>query len=273
MGVKKNKNDANNIRKNDSFLDKLKNDKKYKAKVEMIGYVIFILILIIYLNMAGAGSNGSIGNNINTLENNNLVNEKEESVTLLERLNNNYKYDINVSLMYDTDTLEDIEEVINYSGKSYLDNIEILKKYQDTTATYYKVKDFYYKKVNEEYKVIGDEEVYSFDLSNYIEVTDIKKYIEIASLDHTTDYSTGKKEYVYHLKLRDIIKNYTADDNLEISVVIENDVLNINVDYSKLISLVNEDVSLCKVEFKYTDIGKVPEFKVIEEEIATSSES
>lgn len=273
MSEKKNNND-NKLKESDGFFEKLKNDKKYKAKVEILGYGVFILILIIYLNIAGAGSSGSVVNNVNNLENNNsVVNETEEAETLLERLENNYKYDINVSLTHDTETLEDIEEVVCYSGRSYGDSIEIIKSYQETMVSYYKVKDFYYAKDNEEYKIIDEEEVYSFDLGSYIEVADVKKYIEMASLDHVTDYSSGKKEYVYHLKIRDVIKSYTADDNLEISVVIENEILKINIDYSKLISLALEDVSLCKVEFVYTDIDKVEEFKVIEETTTTGSES
>ena len=34
-----------------SFFKRMKNDSKYKAKVELTGYAIFIIVLIIFLNI------------------------------------------------------------------------------------------------------------------------------------------------------------------------------------------------------------------------------
>ena len=39
-----------------SFFKRMKNDSKYKAKVELTGYAIFIIVLIIFLNIFNTGS-------------------------------------------------------------------------------------------------------------------------------------------------------------------------------------------------------------------------
>ena len=50
-----------------SFFKRMKNDSKYKAKVELTGYAIFIIVLIIFLNIFNTGGNYdySYGNNTN----------------------------------------------------------------------------------------------------------------------------------------------------------------------------------------------------------------
>ena len=106
-----------------NFLYKYKNDSKFKAKVELCFYGIFILILIVYINIANMGSNSvnTISNSV--LDNNNNNRAEEESSNLLQKIDNNYSYDISVNITLTSD------EVINYnySGKSYGNNIEINK--------------------------------------------------------------------------------------------------------------------------------------------------
>ena len=46
----------------ESFFYKYKNDKKYKAKAELTGYVIFILLVILFVNIASLGNKKPITN-------------------------------------------------------------------------------------------------------------------------------------------------------------------------------------------------------------------
>ena len=50
-----NKSGEKDIKENvtkESFLSKMKNDKKYNAKVQLIGYGIFIAALVVYFNLS-----------------------------------------------------------------------------------------------------------------------------------------------------------------------------------------------------------------------------
>ena len=97
------------------------------------------------------------------------------------------------------------------------------------------------------------------------QLNSLKKYLDKANLDHVTDYSSGKKESVYHLKLKDIIPGYQDEDEIEINILEENNILTIKIDYTKLVEKASEDLKEAKIEYIYTNIGNVEEFKIIEE--------
>ena len=63
--------------KKETFFEKMK-DKKYKAKVEFIGYGIFIVVLIIYLNIASMDQSPSTSNTIFQNKVNESVEQEEE---------------------------------------------------------------------------------------------------------------------------------------------------------------------------------------------------
>ena len=244
-----------------SFLYKYKNDKKFKAKTELIGYGIFILIIIIYINISSMNSNFNYVDN-SVLEDNNVTKEDtdEENSNLLEVIDNNYLYDINIDI-----TLTN-EEVINYkyNGKSNGSNIEINKVTNEGKSTFYKIDDYYYESQLDNYVLTKEETIYDYDLAKYIELDNLLEYIDKASLDYVTDYSSGKNEYSYNLLVRDIVANNKTEDAVSINVTMENEVLFINVDYSNLIKIFDDTIKECKINFTYSDIDKVEEFKIID---------
>ena len=290
----KNENKEENNSENKSFFEKLKTDKKYKAKVELTGYAIFIVVLVIFLNIS------NIGNNYNYSDNNVVSdNEKtevdidEENSDLLESLDNNYSYDIKVEVKKgssdssqnkdaetvqnqdsdanekqnngDADSLGEIKTV-SYNGKSYDNNIVINKSFDNNNMTYYKVDKEYYTKDGDKFNVVDINSVYDLLDAKYIEIAGVKEYIEKASLDHYTNYSSGKKEYVYNLKVSDVINSFKGDNLVEIDVIIENDTINVKIDYSNLIKINDDSIIECLVTYVYKDIGKVEEFVIIEED-------
>lgn len=253
MANKNNKKDQNQ----ESFFYKYKNDKKYKAKVELTGYVVFILLIILFVNIASLGNNTPSSNNlINKIpsnENNHTIDSEKH---LLETITNNYQYDLNINITKTTE--ENI--IYRYYGKSYEDRLEINKEFNNTTNKYYKVNNYYYEKTGEEYVIISKDKIYDLINSDYIELDNLLEYIDEASLDHVTNYSSGKKEYVYNLYLKDIIINNKTDEVITINIIEENNTLNINVDYFNLIKEVDNTIKECKVTYLFSNINKIEEF-------------
>lgn len=264
--------------KKESLTKKLK-DKKYKAKLELIIGFSLIIVLLIYANITGVGNNYDYNNTTNTLNN---INEETETFNM-NSLTNNYTYNIEVYLtkqeqkeeITDKDNNENTtneqppvltEYTYNYNGKKYEENTIINKLSNNVTTTYYKVEDKYYIKNNETYTLFEESNIYDLIEEKYLSLENIKEYITTASLDHTTNYSNGNISYVYDLKVKDIIKNYTDDKSVKIEINIENNLPIIVIDYSNLLNTIDNTINECKVTIKYTDINKIEEFTIIEEQ-------
>lgn len=248
------------------FIEKYKTDKKYKAKVQLIGYGVFILIVLIGLNISALGT--SSHENISSMKNYPLNNRNTKTenkrITLLDNIKDNYEYDVKATVTTKKEEIEETKE-IEYYGKSSNNNMEINKKLGNENNTYYKVDKRYYKKVNEQYEMMKEEELYDILEKEYIELDSIKEYLEKSSLDHVTEYSSGKKEYVYHMRVKEIIKSYPEIDEIEIKALEENNTLTIEIDYISLMKVISTDYQKCNVTYTYKNIGNVEDFKVIEE--------
>ena len=255
-----------------SFVDRMKNDKKYSAKVQLIGYGLLIVLLVIYLNFSNTGNNISNGNAIfgNNNVNTEVENIDEDNSSLLEQVSNNYSYDVVIDVKKNNEENEEEEKIIRYSGKSYDNKQEINKVEANVNTLYYKVDNRYYSKNNEMVSFVKEDIVYDVIDGEYIEIADILKLMDKASLDHVTDYSSGKKEYVYHLKVKDVVVSYQKEDVIEIEVEEENGVLKIAIDYSTLFKAMDDNIIECKLKATITQIGEVEEFEVI---VADGSEN
>lgn len=253
--MSKKNNEQKEINK-DSFFYKYKNDKKYNAKVQLIGYSILIGVLIIFANISNINNNHSNNNLTNTT---NKTNEMSEE-NLLEKIDNNYAYDITISVTNTTD------ENLNYHyyGKSYNNTLEINKEVNNINNIYYKVDDYYYKQGQNDYILATTEEVYDLVPNNYIEINKVLEYIKKSSLDHITNYSNGKKESLYNLYLKDIIINNKTEETITINIEEENDTLIINIDYTNLIKEMINTIKECKISYTYTNIDKLEEFFTLE---------
>ena len=264
MGAKDLKND-NVQEENKSFFDKMKFDKKYNAKVQLIGYSVLIVALVIYLNIAsltgGAPSNNLIDNDLDYNLSGDVSSDEDDN--LLSSLGNNYRYDMEFNIKKNSDDSEELEEVkLRYVGKSYDEQMEFTKN--DTL--YYKVGNLYYTKNNDDMSLVDEDVIYDVIDSNYVELNGILDFINKSKLDRVTDYSSGKNEYVYHLKVKDVVVSYKLEDFVEISAVEDGEVLTIVIDYTKLLKVVDDSIVECKLEAKITDIGKVEKFVVLGDE-------
>ena len=121
--------------------------------------------------------------------------------------------------------------------------------------------------------MVDEKKVYSLVEAEYVEIDSILQLLNQASLDHVTDYSSGKKEYVYHLKVKDVIVSYKLEDVIEIEIEEENGVVEIEMDYSNLLKVVNDEIVTCKLEATITEIGTIKEFFDFGEKENTAEES
>lgn len=254
---KNKKNKSSNSKEEQNFYEKMKTDKRYNAKVQFIAYGAFILLLIIFLNI----NNNTTSNNTITPELDNDNKEVVEEVSLLELINNNYEYDVNVLVN------KNKTETINhrYYGKSYKDNTIINKEINGTTNMYYQVDNYYYiKNENNEFGLIENNIIYDLINSKYIELPDVLKLIDKANLDHVVDSSNNDKESVYNLLVRDIVISNKSDDIVTIKVVEGDSKLSINIDYTNLMKVLDNSIEKCEISYVYTNIDKVEEFKIME---------
>lgn len=263
-----------------SFLERYKNDKKFSAKVQLMGYGIFLVVLIIYLNFTSMGSGNAIGNNVmgNTVGSGNLNEENTslDDTNLLEKLGNNYSYDIKVSfdkLSMNTETNEEIEveHNIHYSGKSYDNKLEIKKEKDGLESLYYRVDNKYYSMIDNITTSVKDTEIYDEIVSKYIELDGIMDLIDNSSLDHVTNFSSGKKEYVYHYKVLSAKSNNQDNGVVEINIIEEDNILKIDIDYTNLFREIDAIIVECSLEATISNIGLVEDFEVIVSEDENTS--
>ena len=256
---------------NKNFIDRMKNDSKYSAKIQLSIWGIFIVILVIFLNVGNAGSSinsNNVGNVINNSSNLGEENTFQDDTLLLENLNDNYNYDIVVNLKkksINTETNEEVEleHSIHYKGKSYNKNLEIQKTVTEVTDYYYKVDNDYYSMIDNITSSVREEVIYDLIDNDYIEINSILELINKSSLDHITEYSSGKIEQVYHYKVLSPDSSTQNNEVVEISILEENDVLKINIDYSNLFKEIDNSITECLIEATITDINKVEEFEIV----------
>ena len=257
--------------KKESFFKRIKEDKKYSAKVQLISYGIFILILIVVLNAGNTGSslssntthNGALSNTISNDENASIDSDKS-----IENITNNYVSNVTITLnrkSMNTETNESVitEEKITYNTKSYNDKLEINKTKGDISTLYYKVDNNYYSKIDNITSYVKESIVYDVIDSEYVEFSSILKLIDKAGLDYITTFSSGKKESLYLIKVKDLLITSQSEEKVEIKVEEEANTIKINIDYSNLFKVIDESIDTCILDIVVTDIDKVEDFEVI----------
>ena len=82
-----------------SFVERYQKDSKYKAKVQLVGYGVFLIILIVYLNIASMNSkpveNRVLSDERDVLEKDNTSKELNDWI---KKLGSNYEYAIEVMI-------------------------------------------------------------------------------------------------------------------------------------------------------------------------------
>lgn len=211
----------------DAFLEKWKNDKKYRAIIKLLLYVLFIILAIIIANMSGNGSNL----NYEASEKNELTNLEDNKNEEIIKLPANYEYNIIITID---------EEEYQYSGKKINNEKTIKKIIKDTTTDYIYQNNNYYMKNEDEYILTNKAEVYDIINEMYINIDNINMYLNKSTKNGT--------QYIVYLK--DIILGNNSDTYF----IIQTRDKQINIDYTPLMREFNQNIKKYIVEINIEEI-------------------
>lgn len=198
------------------------NDKRERAKIELILYAIFFIGVIIFVRVGNNISN----NNINTSDN-----------LFISQINDNYSYDIKINI--NDNNYEYIGKVLGY-------NSTIEKKENNTDEYFYKKNDKYYKLDQDNGYVLSNKnDIYDVINYDYMDINNIKEYIKTSNNDND----------IYKVKISDIILNSSSSDY--ITIKIDNINNTIEIDYTNLLRINDNNITKAIVIITYNNINKI----------------
>ena len=198
------------------------NDKRERAKIELILYAIFFIGVIIFVRVGNNISN----NNINTSDN-----------LFISQINDNYSYDIKINI--NDNNYEYIGKVLGY-------NSTIEQKDSNTDEYFYKKNDKYYKLDQDNGYVLSNKnDIYDVINYDYMDINNIKEYIKTSNNDNG----------IYKVKISDIILNSSSSDY--ITIKIDNINNTIEIDYTNLLKINDSNITKAIVNITYSDINKI----------------
>lgn len=198
------------------------NDKRERAKIELILYAIFFIGVIIFVRVGNNISN----NNINTSDN-----------LFISQINDNYSYDTKVNI--NDNNYEYIGKVLGY-------NSTIEKKDSNTDEYFYKKNDKYYKLDQDNGYILSNKnDIYDIINYDYMDINNIKEYIKISNNDNG----------IYKVKISDIILNSSSSDYITIKLYNINNT--IEIDYTNLLRINDNNITKAIVNITYSDINKI----------------
>lgn len=199
------------------------NDKRERAKIELMLYVIFFIGVIVFVRI---GNNTSNNNNINTSDN-----------LFISQINDNYSYDIKINI--NDNNYEYIGKVLGY-------NSTIEKKDNNIDEYFYKKNDKYYKLDQDNGYVLSNKnDIYNIINYDYMDINNIKEYIKISNNDNG----------IYKVKISDIILNSSSLDY--ITIKLDNINNTIEIDYTNLLRINDNNITKAIVNIAYSNINKI----------------
>lgn len=198
------------------------NDKRERAKIELILYAIFFIGVIIFVRVGNNISN----NNINTSDN-----------LFISQINDNYSYDTKVNI--NDNNYEYIGKVLGY-------NSTIEKKDSNTDEYFYKKNDKYYKLDQDNGYILSNKnDIYDIINYDYMDINNIKEYIKTSNNDNG----------IYIVKISDIILNSSSSDY--ITIKLDNINNTIEIDYTNLLRINDNNITKAIVTITYSNINKL----------------
>ena len=240
--------------KEESFFDKYKNDSRYKAKAQLTLWGILIVGLILWINIASIFSDNSY-DYLNEVTN--TIKEEKESSLISNLKLNNYAYKIEITKTKDND-----EDKIIYDGKVYNNSRKINKIYNDITEEYYIENNNYYQKSIDTYSLVTSNNYYNFISETFMDLNTIINYINVGTLDSTTNFNDGRVAKNYIVKLKDIVLN-NSEEYITINVIEDNinSTIDFDVDYTSLYNFYDTNkLNNLKVKYYISDFNKIEKF-------------
>ena len=199
-------------------------DKRERAKIELMLYAVFFVGLIIFARI--------LGSNSNYVEDTNNITEE----SFISTLEDNFEY-------YTIVTIND--NTYEYYGKVLGNNSTINLKVDNQIKSYYLMNKKYYVQEEGNYILTEEEEVYPYINNRYLNIDNIKNYLELSTKDNDT----------YKVKLSDIVLDSNSSEYL--TIYINEGDKNIVIDYTELFKLTDITIDKVLVNITYNNIGNL----------------
>lgn len=204
----------------DDFYKKWKEDKRYRTKIKLLAYTVFVIIVSIY----ALSINDNIPNTSQEKKDDKeIINPKEDTISIPE----NYTYNINVTIDNGN---------YSYQGKKTPQEETITKETPSGITNYRYFDNEYYVLIDDMYQITTKEDVYDVVNYNYLNLANINRYLS----------KSTKNINEYWVYLKDVILGNESDDYFIITV---ND-NHISINYTNLIKEFNPNISKYLVDIK-----------------------
>lgn len=197
------------------FIEKWKNEPRFKTKVKLGLYTLFVVIVAIF----ALSNRGTIYSNTSHSDSDIIIDDPSIEIP------DAYNYTINVAIN---------TNIYTYSGTKNKNSETITKTVEDVTHKYIYQDGRYYKESIVINNIISKEEVYDIIDYNYINLDTINKYLSLSKEDNGT--------YVVYLK--DIIIGHESDEYITIT----KNKNQINIDYTSLMKLFDKTIESSLIE-------------------------
>lgn len=199
-------------------------DKRERAKIELMLYGIFFLVIIIFARISSSMST-------------NIPKDNDINNTFIDEITDNYQYDIDITID---------NNKYKYSGKKLGNNMSITRIVGTKEEFFYQMNDKYYiLDTKGNYILTTAEDIYPYIEYRYLNINNIKQFIKLGT----------KNDTVYSVKVSDIVLNNNNADTITLTVNEEDK--NILIDYTNLFKIDNSNINKAEVNIKYSNINSI----------------
>lgn len=199
-------------------------DKRERAKIELMLYGIFFLVIIIFARISSSMST-------------NIPKDNDINNTFIDEITDNYQYDIDITID---------NNKYKYSGKKLGNNMSITRIVGTKEEFFYQMNDKYYiLDTKGNYILTTAEDIYPYIEYRYLNINNIKQFIKLGT----------KNDTVYSVKVSDIVLNNNSADTITLTVNEEDK--NILIDYTNLFKIDNSNINKVEVNVKYSNINNI----------------
>lgn len=199
-------------------------DKRERAKIELMLYGIFFLVIIIFARISSSMST-------------NIPKDNDINNTFIDEITDNYQYDIDITID---------NNKYKYFGKKLGNNMSITRIVGTKEEYFYQMNDKYYiLDTKGNYILTTAEDIYPYIEYRYLNINNIKQFIKLGT----------KNDTVYSVKVSDIVLNNNSTDTITLTVNEEDK--NILIDYTNLFKIDNSNINKAEVNIKYSNINSI----------------
>lgn len=199
-------------------------DKRERAKIELMLYGIFFLVIIIFARISSSMST-------------NIPKDNDINNTFIDEITDNYQYDIDITID---------NNKYKYFGKKLGNNMSITRIVGTKEEYFYQMNDKYYiLDTKGNYILTTAEDIYPYIEYRYLNINNIKQFIKLGT----------KNDTVYSVKVSDIVLNNNSADTIALTVNEEDK--NILIDYTNLFKIDNSNINKAEVNIKYSNINSI----------------